>query len=203
MHMPFDAREHVQTPKHVQMHGIARACTGGDMCKHLRQPDVPGEGLLEPEAGLPGGVLFAPGHCARARELEHVRARARGRFRRAPCIPCMHGMHAQARTRGGRCALAARAPNAPICATRAPSKCPSVREDLAGAPPPPRPVRARRSRAKSSTHLCFPAATPGSARPAQAEGAAHLRMSPQKRHSRPHPTRVLMRDSNGFGGETG
>ena len=42
------------------------------------------------------------------------------------------------------------------------------------APPrPPRPVRARRSKAKSNAHLNFPAAMPGRACPAQAEGALH------------------------------
>ena len=186
MYMPFDAREHMQTPMHVQVHGIARACTGGNMCEHLRVRDAFLEAPLQPEAGLPGAGTFTPDiGGARACLIVCVRAPAvrHGGAQRTHNTP---RMHAQAWIRGGRRASAARAPNAPIRATRAPCKYPGGRKDLAGAPPPPRPVRARRSKGKSKTHLNCPAAMPGSARPAQAEGAAHLRKSPRKRHDRPH-----------------
>ena len=101
MYMPFDAREHMQTPMHVQVHGIARACTGGDICKHLRVRDAFLEAPLQPEAGLPGAGTFTPDvGDARACLIICVRAPAvrHGGAQRTHNTP---RMHAQAWIRGG------------------------------------------------------------------------------------------------------
>ena len=65
-HAVAGARKHAQTPMCVQAHGIARACMGGWVRKHLQAPDVCKEAPPQPEAGLPGGGLSPP-EMSRAR----------------------------------------------------------------------------------------------------------------------------------------
>ena len=199
--MCFDAREHAQTPMCVQAHGIARACMGGWVGRHLRAPDASEEAPPQPEAGLPGGGLSPPEYRARARGLVCVRARARGRLRRAPRIGNVHRLHAQAWIRGGGLRSGG-AGTGRRNSRGSRASCVCVRwQGPGGRLHPPRSVCAR---AQPRHGQCKPVISCGDAgerAPRPRQGVAHPPLSARCCPAGHHARRISVGDLLGLGGK--